>query len=257
MTTLTNNSEVWIHRLHPAPHSTVRLVCFPHAGGSAGFFRSMSEALGPRTEVLAVQYPGRQERWKEAPLSDVGELARLIAAALRPWADRPLAFFGHSMGSIVAYEVTRRLESVGAGSAPVLLFASGRHAPSVLREGSVHLRDDDGLIAEMRRLGGTDVELLADEGFLRILLPAVRSDYQAVETYVHRPGRELTCPVAALVGDADPYVTPDEARRWEEHTSGEFALHRFPGGHFYLVPQQKNVIRVISERLAEVAPAGR
>ena len=105
--------------------------------------------------------------------------------------DRPLTFFGHSMGAVVAFEVARRMEDAGNG--PVRLFASGRRAPSRTREENVHLRDDDGLVAELRALSGTAAQFLADEELLHMILPAIRSDYTAVETYRCDPGATRIC----------------------------------------------------------------
>jgi len=229
--------------------SAVRLVCFPHAGGSASFYVPFARSLPADVDVLAVQYPGRQDRRADKPIEDILELADRIFEALRPWAGRPLAFFGHSMGAVVAYEVARRLEQE-TGTRLSALFASGRRAPS-RRPGemAVHLRDDDGVIAELERLSGTDTALLDNEELLQMILPPIRSDYRALEKYVHRPGPKLTCPITVLVGDADPQITLDEARAWRDHTAGGFGMRVFPGGHFFLSSQQAQVSEVIRERL--------
>ena len=225
--------EPWIRRYHPAGGGAARLACFPHAGGSASFYHPASAALAPEIEVLAVQYPGRQDRRREPALDSVPELAERAAAALRPWTDRPLALFGHSMGALVAFEVAWRLEAAGLAE-PLVLLASGRRAPSRYRDERVHLRDDDGVLAEVRSLGGTEAALLADPELRAMVLPALRADYTAVETYRCPPDRLLRAPVVALVGDADPKTTVDEAGAWADHTTGGCALRTFPGGHFYL-----------------------
>jgi surfactin synthase thioesterase subunit len=244
--------EAWISRFHPAvPGSDPRrLVCFPHAGGSASFYHPFSRALQPDIEVLAVQYPGRQERRAERPVSDLHELADQAAEALLPWVDGRTAFFGHSMGAVVAYEVALRLKAEH-GVAPERLFVSGRRAPSVHRPlpDPVHRRDDAGVIAELTRLSGTDAALLSDPEVVQMIMPAMRGDYQAIETYEPRPGLPLDCPVTALVGDRDPQVEPAEARVWAEHTTGAFDAQVFPGGHFYLVAEQRAVISAVRDRL--------
>ncbi|MDQ0954324.1 surfactin synthase thioesterase subunit [Streptomyces phaeochromogenes] len=106
---MATNSERWIRRYHPAPDASTRLVCFPHAGGSATFYHPVSRALSPEIDVVAVQYPGRQERRTEPLVDSVEKLADLIVPELEPWLDRPLTFFGHSMGASLAYEVALRL----------------------------------------------------------------------------------------------------------------------------------------------------
>ncbi|WP_217143046.1 thioesterase II family protein [Streptomyces sp. AC627_RSS907] len=237
----------WIRRFHHEP-SRVTLVCFPHAGGSASFFYPVSDALQSTVEVVAIQYPGRQDRRQERPLTSIAELADESFAALRPLMDRPLAFFGHSMGATLAFEVAVRMKREQLG-APLTLFASGRRAPSRHRDETVHRLDDDGIVAELKKLSGTDARILGDLELLRMILPAVRGDYTAAETYRYRPGPVLDCPIVALVGDSDPKVTLDEASAWADHTTGGFELSAFPGGHFYLADHQREVINLISDEL--------
>jgi pyochelin biosynthesis protein PchC len=244
-------NDAWIRRFHPAA-AGLQLVCFPHAGGSASFYFPLSAALHPQIEVLAVQYPGRQDRRGEEPIRDIHRLAGEIVAALRPWLTGRPAFFGHSMGAIVAFEVARRMEHP-AGSAPVGLIASGSRAPSRRRDDRTHLRDDEGVLADLQRLSGTDPRLLDDQQMLRSFLPAIRGDLQAIETYVCAAGSVLACPITAFVGDRDPTVTLDEAQAWGEHTAGGFGLHVFDGGHFYLTAHPAQTI----DRLRAVLPSGR
>src|SRR5262249_29653456 len=103
------STDLWVRRFHPAPSAGSRLVCLPHAGGSASYFLPISRGLSPQVEVLAVQYPGRQDRRAEPCIEDVGGLADQITASLQPWIDRPVALFGHSMGAILGFEVALRL----------------------------------------------------------------------------------------------------------------------------------------------------
>lgn len=240
--------ELWIRRFHPAPQAPTRLVCFPHAGGSASFFFPVSRSLSPSLDVLAVQYPGRQDRRNEPCLETIEELADEITECLLPWDDRPVAFFGHSMGSTLAFEVALRLEKRGV----VLkaLFASGRRAPSRSREEHIHGTDDEGLIQEIKSLNGTDPQMLQDDEILRLALPAIRSDYRAVETYRYEPGPPLNCPLLALVGDEDPKVSMEEVRAWGDHTVGRFDLQVYPGGHFYLNAEAPRVIDAIARELS-------
>lgn len=238
----------WIRRFHHEPNSRVTLVCFPHAGGSASFFYPVSDAMQSTLQVVALQYPGRQDRRHERPLTTIADLADQAFAALRPLMDRPLIFFGHSMGATLAFEVAVRMKRAGLGG-PATLFASGRRAPSTHRVETVHLRDDDGLVTELKTLSGTDTRILGDLELLRMILPAIRSDYTAAETYEYQPGPALDCPIVALVGESDPKVTPAEARAWAGHTTGAFELCTYSGGHFYLAQHQRAVINVISDHL--------
>jgi surfactin synthase thioesterase subunit len=245
--------EKWVRRYHPAPECAARLVCLPHAGGSASFFHPVSRALAPAVEVLAIQYPGRQDRRHEATVGSIAELADRILDALRHLDDRPLALFGHSMGAILGYEVALRMRDAGLPT-PTRLFASGRRAPSRYRDEGVHHLPDDRIVSELRTLSGTDSTMLADPEVLEMILPAIRSDYQAVETYRHDPDRKLDCPVTVLTGDSDPRVSLDEAGAWAEHTTGPTELKVFPGGHFFLVDRSADVLAVLRRELLGSSP---
>ncbi|GAB1333589.1 alpha/beta fold hydrolase [Streptomyces sp. E-15] len=247
MPTLAEHDRLWIRRYHPRPDATARLVCLPHAGGSATFYHPVSASMPASVDVLAVQYPGRQDRRAEPCAATIRELADHVTAALLPWTDRPLLLFGHSMGATLGFEVARRLER-DHGVVPHALFASARRAPSCPRDERVHLRDDDGLIAEMRELSGTDAAILDDVELIRMALPAIRADYRAAETYVYEPGPNLRCPVVGLVGDDDPKVTVDEARAWSRHTDAPFEFHVFEGGHFYLTTHRRQVLDLLARK---------
>jgi pyochelin biosynthesis protein PchC len=246
----------WVRRFHASPEAPIRLMCFPHAGGAASYFFPVSAALQPRIEVLALQYPGRQDRRAERCIDTIGELADGIYEAIGPWCDGPVAFFGHSMGAILAYEVARRMEEQD-GAPPAALIVSGRRGPATRRVETVHLRGDDGIVAELQNLSGTSAQLLTDDDFVRMILPAMRSDYTAIETYRYEPGPPLSCPILALTGGEDPKATVAEVREWAGHTGRDFQLRVFPGGHFYLNDRPAEVITAISGYLESLMPAER
>lgn len=235
--------EAWIRRYHRAPDAPTRVVFFPHAGGSATFYFPVSAALSPKLEVFAVQYPGRQERHRDPLIDNVPELADRVAEVLSVDMDKPTAFFGHSMGAIVAFEVALRLEA--AGLRLVRSYASGRRGPTTVRDERVHEQDDDGVIAQLKWMSGTDSRLFGDGELLRLIMPAVRNDYRAIETYQGARDATVSCPITVLVGDADPTTTVDEARTWQDHTTGTFDIEVFGGGHFYLLDHQEAVLNRI------------
>lgn len=247
-------SGLWLRNYHQAPGARGRLICFPHAGGSASYFFPVSAALSPEFDVLAVQYPGRQDRRTDPFVDNIDDLADQLHTALAPAMEGPVAFFGHSMGAVLAFEVARRFEERD-GISPVTVFASGRRAPSQVRDESVHLRDDAGIVKEMRTLGGTDSRVLGDPELLDMVLPAIRNDYRAVERYRRGTEAKVGAPIVVMTADDDPRTTVDEARAWDDHTTGGSTLHTFDGGHFYLEQHAARVIAVIAETLRERLPA--
>jgi surfactin synthase thioesterase subunit len=245
------DDELWCRRYRPSRTATARLVCFPHAGGSASFFLPVAAALSPAVDVVAIQYPGRQDRRAERPLTDVAALADRIRDVLLPQPPLPVTFLGHSLGATVGFETVRRLEA--SGSPVAHLFASGRRAPSAQRDESVHLRDDNGILAEVRRLNGTAASLLDDQELMRAALPSLRADYQAAETYRCAPEVTIGCPVTVLTGDADPRTTLPEARAWERHTTSTCTVRTFPGGHFFITAQANEIIGLFREHFSQTA----
>ncbi|MEU5194115.1 alpha/beta fold hydrolase [Streptomyces scabiei] len=224
------------------------LVCFPYAGGSAAYWQPLAAALAPTVDVVAVQYPGRLDRLREAPVEDLHLLADLIADALGPPGDRPRALLGHSMGASLAYEVALRLAR-RPGDEPQLLIVSGRRGPAArgrIRDWPV---GDAELVREISGLGGTDARVLDDPDLLELILPALRGDYRALTSYEDTPGRPLSCPVVALAGNRDPEATVEEVRTWSEQTSGDFRIRVFEGGHFFLNDHAGDVIGLIRELL--------
>ncbi|WP_113703122.1 thioesterase II family protein [Nonomuraea lactucae] len=244
-----NDARRWVRRFGGTASGGVRLVCFPHAGGAASSFLRLSRTLAPGVDVLSLQYPGRQDRNSDPHFESIPGLAHSIFTALRGELNGPYAFFGHSMGALVAFETARLFER-HTGGQPVRLFVSGCRAPSMLGLESLHRLDDDGLVKEIRRLNGTAQDLLDDTDILKLTLPIVRSDYKAVETYVPDADATVTCPITILVGDADPVTTVEEAGGWRAHTTGDAELRIYPGGHFYLNDQVSPVAKEVLDGLA-------
>jgi surfactin synthase thioesterase subunit len=247
MSQISSDDDLWCRRYRPTRTATARLVCLPHAGGSATFFLPVAAALSPGVDVVAIQYPGRQDRRNEQPIDDMAVLADRIDAILRRQPEMPLVLFGHSLGALVGFEVTRRLEAAGRG--PVRLIASGRRGPSTYRDEQVHLRDDAGILAEIRKMSGTASSVLGDDEMMRAVLPALRADYCAAETYTCAPDTTVSSPISAMTGDNDPKTTVDEAKAWAQHTTGSFDLHVFAGGHFFLTDHAEAIIKILDQHL--------
>ncbi|MFF2550441.1 thioesterase II family protein [Nocardia sp. NPDC058058] len=226
----------WLRVLRADTDPRAVLVCFPPGGGSVTAYRSLAQRFGAGIAVYAVQYPGRQDRLGEKPIPDLGVLAEQAVRDMSSWpADTPVAIFGHSMGATVAFEAARRWEA--AGRTLARLFVSGRPAPDLAETGRLHLGSDDDLIGQLELLSNdpASVRILREEPSLaELVLPALRSDYQAVETYRYEPSAPLRGPITALISDADPTTTVAQAGEWSAHTSGSFEVNTFQGGHFYL-----------------------
>jgi len=240
----------WLVRLAPRRLSSVRLVCFPYAGVGASVFRQWSAGLPPDCDVCAVQLPGRTARLSEPPIASIPMLVDGIVAGIMPYLDLPFVFFGHSMGAILAAEVTRELAARGA-QLPRYLIVSARRPPH-MADPQPPLRDlsDAEFVEEiMRRYGGIPAEILREKEILAILLPALRADATALETY--RPPRRapLPCPILAFGGSDDAMTPRTHLEAWHEETTSAFDICVFPGGHFYLESQRSAVLAKVSESL--------
>ncbi|MGQ4618513.1 alpha/beta fold hydrolase [Nocardia sp. R7R-8] len=243
----------WLRTLRSDVVVRHHLLCFPPGGGSATAYRDLAQRFGPGVAVFAVQYPGRQDRLGEDLITDLVVLADRIAREVLAHGEvAPLSLFGHSMGATVAFETARRLER--AGQRVTTLFVSGRPAPTFEETQRLHLASDDALIDELVRLASDPAAprmLRAEPGLAELVLPAVRADYRAVETYRYQPGEPLHADIAALVSTEDPTMRPEQADEWRAHTSGGFDRATFPGGHFYLDEHHARVAGFVERHLGD------
>jgi medium-chain acyl-[acyl-carrier-protein] hydrolase len=227
-----------------------RLWCFPHAGAGASVYYPWPDQLPAGVEVCALQPPGRENRIREPLFTDLLHLTEAATAAVVPLLDVPFAFFGHSVGSLVAFEMTRRLRDLQA-PLPGRLFVSAIRAPHLVspREPLYQLSDAE-FMDKLRSLGGTAEVLLQHEEMRKLILPILRADFQMRETYHCVPGPRLTCPISAFGGLDDSAAGRDELAAWAEHSTGDFELRMFPGGHFYLRTAQAQVLPMLRSAVA-------
>jgi medium-chain acyl-[acyl-carrier-protein] hydrolase len=239
----------------PRSQPQVRLFCFPYAGGSAAFFRTWAEKLSSGVEVCPVQLPGRAGRLREPAFTRMDALVPELADGLARLLDRPFAFFGHSMGALVAFELARHLRS-SRGIEPVHLFLSGRRAPRVSDSHTpIHTLDDRAFVAKLRQLEGTPDEVLANPDLMALLIPVLRADCELCETYSYRPQRPLTCPVTVFGGVEDRDVSRSSLERWREETAGPVEIRVFPGAHFFVRAHEHAVCQHIERGLGARNPA--
>jgi len=241
-------SARWLRRPRPRHYPEVRLVCLPHAGGTAGEYIPWAARLPAQVELIAVQYPGRQDRLDEPCAQSVPEIADALVPALAPYADRPLYLFGHSMGGLVAYEVAVRLEA-GAGPDPAGLFASGALAPHRVTPPREML-DDATVEADIRTSGWSDPAVFEHPELRELVLPALLADVRAVLSYHRRDPVRLRCPIVAYAGSDGAADVPAEAAAWGELTSGPAAWRQFDGDHFYVRSQQAELVADIEARMS-------
>ncbi|WP_371579889.1 thioesterase II family protein [Streptomyces sp. NBC_01314] len=245
----------WIWRAR-RPRARLRLICFPHAGAGAGAYGEWARLLPSEIELAAVQLPGRQNRIAEDPVTEVGPLVKVLTQALRPVLDGDFAFFGHSGGAALAYEVAKALREKG-GPRPSQLFLSAQPAPGTVgRVPVMHTLSDEELGAEVVRLGGIEPEIAEDEEVMEGLLPTLRADFSLWERHQVRPGAALDTPITVLSGDADPRAPKDTLYGWAAHTTGAFRTRFYPGGHFYFLDDPTELVAYIGQALGSQSLGG-
>lgn len=241
--------DSWIIRRKPSPQARLRLFCFPYAGGGVSIFRAWSDTLPADVEVCPLQFPGRGTRLMEPPFTQLSPLVQALAEALFPLLDKPFAFFGHSLGALVSFELARRLRRQYAVQ-PVRLFISADRAPQIPnRDPAIHSLPEGEFLTELRRLKGTPTELLEDEEVMQIMLPVLRADFAVYETYRYSTEPPLNCPISAFGGLQDHRVNRGDLEAWRDHTGVSFSLTMFPGDHFYLNTTQPALLQALSQEL--------
>lgn len=235
----------------PVKETEFRIFCFPYAGGSAQIFYPWREILPKGIEVCPVQMPGRGRRLDEAPYEKISSLIEVLSDAVRPYLNVPFAFFGHSMGALICFELTRQLRRLDYPT-PVHLFVSGYKAPHLPSSSSAkHGLPPQEFISELRRLNGTPPEILESRELMDLLLPALHADFEVCETYQYKAEDPLDCPIAAFGGLGDPETKQYEIEAWAQETSKAFSVHMFPGDHFFLNSQQPALLNLIARKLLQ------
>lgn len=242
------NATPWIvHR--PGVSARIRLFCFSYAGGNAVSFMEWQPSMLPGVLVCAIQLPGRGARYHESPRTDLQPLVGELAGVLGGLSDLPCAFFGHSLGGLLAFELARHLERNGL-MRPRHLFVSGCHAPRYRTPLELHLLDDDGLIEAVKGYRGTPPEVLANRELMELVLPTIRADFALVGGYRYQEGRLLSMPLTVMAGREDSFDSALQVEGWEHESGKGCSIHWFDGDHFFLRSQQRQVLACINAELA-------
>jgi medium-chain acyl-[acyl-carrier-protein] hydrolase len=231
------DGEGWFVRYSAPQSPTVRLFCFSYAGGGSSMFRSWSEALPGDVDVWAAQLPGREARVGEPALRRMGPLVKALAEAIMPRLDMPYAFFGHSMGALVAFELARQLRRVGAPE-PAHLFLAAFRAPQLPNPNIKIYHLPEELLRTVLLKEGTPRQVLENEELMRALLPTLRADFEACDTYQYGDERPLTTPLSIFGGHQDVRVSRSDLELWRTQAGGPFRLTMLPGSHFFIHSSQ-------------------
>jgi surfactin synthase thioesterase subunit len=224
-----------------------KLYIFPHAGGSAEFYVPFAKAFASDIKRIAVRYPGRGGNHDLGSFTSIPDLADRVCQMLKPPEnpDDKVAFFGHSMGGLLAFEVARRFEAEGSPIAA--LFVSACAAPG--RVGYEHIPESDrGLLEAVSAMTGVNPEFLENEEFAASILPTLRG-LKAISKYDCPPEERLSCPISAFLGDDDEVATHEKVLPWSERTTSEFSVRVFPGHHFYLSDHINELVSEIEGKI--------
>lgn len=239
----------WITCPQPNSQAALRLFCFPYAGGGTLSYRPWADLL-PFVEVCPILLPGRERRLRELALTEFPALIAALHDAMLSFLDKPFACFGHSMGGLLAFELTHQLRQ--QGYLPLHLFISGCRAPHLPDpEPLLHTLPDHEFLEELRRFNGTPEEVLANRELMALLLPTIRADFTATKTYRYLPLPPLSCPIAVFGGLQDMTVTYSHLTAWQMQTTAAFSLQMLPGNHFFLNSERALLLQSITAKLQE------
>lgn len=243
-----NPISPWV-RIAPRSEARLRLFCFPYSGAGALAFRTWQNSFPAEVEICPVQLPGRENRFREIPFTRMNALVNALAEGITPYLDLPFALYGHSLGSLVAFEVARKLRSWGARQ-PAHLLVSGCHAPQIERQAPpIYQLADEEFLAEVERFGGTSKEVLQNKELMKLVLPTLRADLTIYDTYRYISLPTLDCPISAYGGLQDTRATEEDMASWQAQTSSAFTLKMFPGGHFFLQTAQDSFLSTLVQAL--------
>lgn len=239
----------WLVCPKPNPQARLRLFCFPYAGGNAMIYRQWPSSLPQTVEVCSVQLPGRGKRIKEPPFGHAQPLVEEAARALLPFFDKPFAFFGHSMGGLIGFELARHLRR-NHNLQPAHLFVSGRRAPQLPRhEPNTFDLPETEFMEALRKLQGTPPEVLQQPELMQLMLPLLRADFALCETFAYAAEPPLDCPLSVFGGLNDNDIERAQLEAWGSQTTAATKVRMLPGDHFFINTQRPLLLRVLTQDL--------
>lgn len=215
----------------------MRLFCFHYAGGSASIFRRWKKDLTAPVELIGIQLPGRETRFTETPLSNLTLVIENLIKVFPAYFDKPFIFFGHSIGALISFELTRAFR-MKKYPLPQHLIVSGTKAPHIpLQRKVINNLTEPEFISELYSYNGIHPILMENMELLSLFIPTIRADFSIAETYFYMDEPPLSCPISAFGGLEDPHVLIKDLAGWNSQTCNEFKKYLFKGDHFFLTKE--------------------
>lgn len=253
MKAVKHSASSWLSFPNSNTEADLRLFCFPYAGGGAHIFHPWQEKMSSRIEICTVQMPGRGARFTDKPHSDYKTVINELVPVMSGFMDKPYALFGHSMGTLLAYELAQAMQSRGLPQ-PVHLFVAGRRAMHIGPFGELtHELTDEFLIGRLRKLKGTPDEVLDNRELMNLILPAIRADFKLCDSYRYNERHQkLTVDITAFEGVNDFKAQGADISAWQELTLGNFQSRQLPGDHFFIHSSEQALVRLIDDELSNL-----
>lgn len=239
---------MWFEYVNKETENTkASLFVFPFAGGGVSAFRKWGGQF-ENIKFFVAQYPGRENRFSEKAISNIEELVKALFEDLKMTFDfnSPYYFFGHSMGTKIAYELALKIKENGLPNPNGIIISAGR-APCYKEPNPIYHLDDAGFIEGLRRYDGTPNEILDNKDLIGIFLPTLRADFIVDEDYQDKEGEKLNSKILGLMGDIDEEMEVEELLKWQDYTTKEFSYKYIEGKHMFVNTSPKSVINAIKE----------
>lgn len=245
--------DPWFQYVKTSKRARIRLFCLHYAGGGASIYRQWGALFPPEIELFPIQLPGRENRWQEAPYTDLMDLIRPLVEGLHPYLDKPYALFGYSMGALVSFELVRHLRRRGLPM-PFHLFVAAHRAPQLpYSQEKIHALSHEQFLTRLDQLGTVPGEILSNEEAMAIYVPLLRADFALCEGYTYQEEQPLPCSLSAYGGLSDERASRQELSAWSTQSNGTFVLNMFPGDHFFLQSHQNQLLQNLLPMLLRFA----